>query len=74
MTENMERQQAIDQIKETCNLLSKDMMKIQPLIRHLQDKETEAKMFETVFNLTTNIESIKKLAIKLQGKDSSTLL
>ena len=70
----MDRQQAIEQVKEICNLLSRDMMKIQPLIPHLQDEETQKKMFEGVFKLTSDIETIKKLAIKLQGKDGSTVL
>ena len=70
----MDRQAAIDQIKDACTQLSRDMMKINPAITHLKDEETQGKLYEAVYKLTADIETVKKLVIKLQGRDGSTEL
>ena len=54
--------------------MAREMMKISPAIGKIEDKETQTKLYETVYKTTADIESIKKLIIKLQGRDDSALL
>ena len=70
----MDRTQAIEQIKEACANIAREMMRINPVIGKLEDKDTETKLYETVYQATSNIEVIKKSVIKLQGRDDSGLV
>ncbi len=70
----MDRNQAIEQIKEACANIAREMMRINPVIGKLEDKDTETKLYETVYQATSNIEVIKKSVIKLQGRDDSGLV
>ena len=68
----METEQAIQQIRDACDAMSRELMKINPAIGHLGHKETQDKMFETVYRLTTDVETMKKAMLKLRKKDDSS--
>lgn len=70
----MDRQAAIDQIKDACNQMSRQMMRVNPVVPKLEDEVTQNKLYEAIYQLTSDIEVVKKLVIKLQGRDDSTEL
>lgn len=70
----MEREQAVEVIREACVVMAQQMMRISPAIRHLDDPAVRDRLFETMYQLTTNVETIKKQLGKLGGTDDSALL
>ena len=70
----MDKAAAIKQIRDVCNNVSRELMRLHPAVPALADKETQDEIFRTLFELTKNIEIIKKRLAKLEAKDSSTLL
>ena len=51
-----------------------EMMKITPAARSLGDEETTADVVKAAYQLTIELEVIKKKLIKLKGRDDSALL
>lgn len=70
----MEQSEAISQIREACNKVSLELMRIHPAVPALRDKETQDDIYRTLFELTKHVETIKKGMAKLERKDDSTLL
>ncbi|MBI2926995.1 MAG: hypothetical protein HYY24_14975 [Verrucomicrobia bacterium] len=70
----MEKQAAIEQIKKACNAVSGELMKIHPAVPALQDKETQDEIYKAIFELTKQVETIKKRLLRLQARDESTAL
>lgn len=68
----MEQIQALQQIHDACDAMSRELMKINPAIGHLNHKETQDKMYETVYRLTTDVETVKKAMLKLRNADDSS--
>jgi len=66
--------EAIEAIKEACGEIARGMMKITPAVPALQDKTVETKVFETLYELTKNVETIKKQVGKIGKDDASTIL
>ena len=50
------------------------MMKVTPAARQLGDEETTADVVKASYQLTIELEVIKKKLIKLKGRDDSTEL
>ena len=69
-----EQSLAIEAIKDACGDIARGMMKITPSVSALGDKAVEAKIFETLYELTKNVETIKKQVGKIGKDDASTLL
>ncbi len=69
----MDQAQAIETIKDACAEIARGMMKITPAVTALKEKDVEAKLFETLYELTKNVETIKKQVGKI-GKDDQTTL
>ncbi len=69
-----EQTAAIEKIKEACGEIARGMMKITPAVPALGDKSVETKVFETLYELTKNVETIKKQVGKIGKDDASTLL
>jgi len=65
---------AIRQIRDVCNNLSRELMRLHPAVPSLADKEAQAEIYKTIFELTKNVETIKKRLAKLEAKDDSALL
>ena len=70
----MEKSAAIQQIRDVCNLFSRELMRVHPAVPALADKEAQDEIFKTVFELTKNVETIKKRLAKLEAKDGTSLL
>ena len=75
----MDRAEASDKIKTHCKTIALEMMDLNPAITHLDDQETQEALFEASYELTKQLEIIKKRVIKLErrgdaGTDNSTEL
>ena len=70
----MEKLPAINQIKEVCKTISRELMRIHPAVPALGDKEAQDEIYKAIFELTKNVEAIKKRLAKLELKDDSALL
>jgi thymidylate synthase ThyX len=70
----MDKAAAIKQIRDVCNNVSRELMRIHPAVPALEEKEAQDEIFKTLFELTKQVEIIKKRLAKLEAKDESTLL
>jgi hypothetical protein len=70
----MEREEAIAKIEEACKVIALEMMKITPAARHLGEEEITADVVKAAYQLTIELEVIKKKLIQLKGRDDSSLL
>lgn len=75
----MDRAEASEKIKTHCKTIALEMMDLNPAITHLDDQETQEALFEASYELTKQLEIIKKRVIKLErrgdaGTDNSTEL
>ena len=70
----MDREEAIQKIEEACRVIALEMMKVTPAARNLGDEETTADVVKAAYQLTIELEVIKKKLIKLKGRDDSELL
>jgi thymidylate synthase ThyX len=70
----MDKAAAIKQIRDVCNNVSRDLMRVHPAVPALAEKEAQDEIFKTLFELTKQVEIIKKRLAKLEAKDESTLL
>lgn len=65
---------AIEQLKELCAQISRTLMQIHPLVPRLNDPPTQAEVLKASYELTKQVEVIKKHLLKLQKRDDSTAL
>lgn len=65
---------AIETIKNACGDIARGMMKITPAVPALQDQAVQEKVFETLYELTKNVETIKKQVGRIGKDDNATLL
>ncbi|MEM7602039.1 MAG: hypothetical protein AAF357_11575 [Verrucomicrobiota bacterium] len=70
----MTRDEAIQRIEEACKVIALEMMKVTPAARQLDDEETTADVVKAAYQLTIELEVIKKKLIKLKGRDDTTEL
>lgn len=70
----MDRAAAIQQIRTACNQLSAGVTGIHPLVPALADQATQDEIFKALFELTKNVETVKKQLLRLEKKDESGLL
>jgi hypothetical protein len=70
----MDRPTAIQQIREACNALSASVTSIHPLLPELADEPTKSEIIKALFELTKNIETVKKQVMRLEKRDDSALL
>lgn len=70
----MTREEAITKIEGACKAIALEMMKITPAARHLGDEATTGDIVKASYQLTIELEIIKKKLIQLKGRDDSTLL
>ena len=67
----MDRDTAVAQIRRACNGISVELMKINPAVSALGDQEAQDEIYRTVFELTREVETIKKRLAKLDRSDES---
>ena len=70
----MDKAAAIKQIRDVCNNVSRELMRIHPAVPALAEKEAQDEIFKTLFELTKQVEIIKKRLAKLEARDESALL
>lgn len=70
----MDRPTAIAHMRQVCNQLSTGVTSLHPMVPALEDKPTQDELFKTLFNLTREVEAVKKLLLKLERRDDSSLL
>jgi len=74
----MDRAEATEQIKSRCAAIAQEMMHVNPAVNALDDEETKTAIYEASYELTKQLEIIKKRVIKLErsggAADQSTEL
>ncbi len=70
----MTRDEAIERIEGACKTIALEMMKITPAARGLGDEDTTAAVVKAAYQLTIELEVIKKKLIQLKGRDDSAEL
>ena len=69
----MDRATASQQIRDHCNTVSLAVMKIHPLLNALGDDATKAEIVKALFEITKNVEVVKKQVMRLEKRDDSAL-
>lgn len=70
----MDRSTAIQQIRDACNSIATTGMKIHPLLPSLGDDATKSEIVKALFEITKNVEVVKKQIMRLEKRDDSALL
>jgi hypothetical protein len=70
----MERNGAIQQIREQVNQIATNVTAIHPLVPGLADAPTQAELLKALYELTKNVEVVKKHLLKLEKRDDSLVL
>ena len=70
----MDRATASQQIRDHCNAASAAITKIHPLLNALGDDATKSEIVKALFELTKNVEVVKKQIMRLEKRDDTTLL
>ncbi len=74
MLRRMDRPTAISEIRTACNTLAAGVTSIHPLLPALADEPTKAEIVKALFELTKNVEVVKKQIMRLEKRDDSALL
>lgn len=70
----MDRPTAITEIRAACNLIAGGITRIHPLLPKLGDEATKGEIVKALFELTKNVEVVKKQVMRLEKRDDSALL
>ena len=70
----MDRPAAIKQIRAACQQIATGVTSIHPLLPALADEPTKAEIVKALFELTKNVEIVKKQVMRLEKRDDSSLL
>jgi hypothetical protein len=70
----MDRATAITQIRAACTTLASTVTSIHPLTPSLADQPTQDEIFKALYELTKNVETVKKHLLKLERRDDSAVL
>ena len=70
----MERNAAIQQIRDLVNEIARKVTAIHPLAPSLADPPTQAELLKALFELTRQVEVVKKHLLKLEKRDDSSLV
>jgi hypothetical protein len=70
----MEKAAAIQQIRDACREIVRQLMKVHPAVPHLGHPETQEEVLKALHQLTVELEVVKKKVGRLERDDSSSLL
>jgi hypothetical protein len=70
----MERTNAIRDLRARCDEVSRQITAMHPLVPGLEEAATQSEILKALFELTKNIEVVKKQLIRLEKRDDSTQL
>ena len=71
---DMDRTTAISEIREACNVIAAGVTRVHPLLPALADEPTKSEIVKALFELTKNVEVVKKQVMRLEKRDDSALL
>ena len=74
MRPSMDRATASQEIKETCKTIGLAVAKMHPLLNPLGDDATKGEIVKALFEITKNVEVVKKQVMRLEKRDDSALL
>lgn len=69
----MTPEEAVEKIKSTCDEMSKATLQLNPAIRALDNEALRDELLQTVYKLTIDLETIKKVLRKKGGNDRQLL-
>lgn len=70
----MDRATSSQQIRDACNTIATTVMKIHPALPGLNDDPTKGEIVKALYEITKNVEVVKKQIMRLEKRDDSTLL
>ncbi len=70
----MEKNTAISEVREKVNQVGALITSLHPLVPKLNDPPTQNELLRALFELTKQVEVIKKHLLKLEKRDESSLL
>jgi uncharacterized membrane protein YjjB (DUF3815 family) len=70
----MDRNAAIQSIREQINQIAVGVTAIHPLVPGLADPPTQGELMKALYELTKNVEVVKKQMLKLEKRDDSSAL
>ena len=70
----MERNAVIEKIRQQVNQIATNLTAIHPLVPGLADPPTQGELLKALYELTKNVEVIKKQLLKLEKRDDSSVL
>jgi len=70
----MERNAVIEKIRQQVNQIATNVTAIHPLIPGLADPPTQGELLKALYELTKNVEVVKKHLLKLEKRDDSSAL
>lgn len=70
----MERNVVIQKIREQVNQIATSVTAMHPLVPGLADPPTQAELLKALYELTKNVEVVKKHLLKLEKRDDSAVL
>jgi hypothetical protein len=70
----MERNLVIQEIREQANQIAAQVTAMHPLVPKLDDPPTQSALLRALFELTNQVEVVKKNLLKLEKRDDSALL
>jgi hypothetical protein len=70
----MDKAEAIRELRAKCDELSRQITAMHPPVPKLEDAPTQNEIIRALFELTKNVEVVKKQLLRLEKKDDSTAL
>lgn len=70
----MTRSEASEQLREHCNTTGVAVMKMHPLLNALGDDATKGEIVKALYEITKNIEVVKKQLMRLEKRDDNALV
>ena len=67
----MDRQAGIQQIRKSCDIIAAEMLKLHPAVRALNDKPAQDDLMKALFQLTVDLETVKKRTLKLEKQEDT---
>ena len=70
----VDRPEAISELRKKCDELGRQITTMHPLVPNLKEPGAQGEILRALFELTKQVEVVKKHLLKLEKGDSSTLL
>lgn len=70
----VDRLEAISGLRKKCDELGRQITAMHPLVPNLNEAGAQGEILRALFELTKQVEVVKKHLLKLEKGDSSTLL